>query len=243
ILSTEEGMKLGKGFSQIVLAVLITIGGAQTCFARHYLMYVGTYTNSGSKGIYVYRYDSDSGKVEDLGLAAETENPSFLVADSTGKHLYAVNETQKYKNEASGALTAFGVDRKGGKLTSLNQVSSHGADPCHISLDRSGKYVLVANYTGGTVAVFPVAADGRLGEASSVTEDQGVVGPNHERQERSHAHWIEASAGNRFVYVADLGLDRVLIYKFDASKGVLTRGEPADFFSAVLAPGTGPRHV
>ena len=103
--------------------------------------------------------------------------------------------------------------------------------------------MLVANYTGGTVAVFPVAGDGKLGEASSVIEDQGPVGPNHERQERSHAHWIEASARNRFVDVADLGLDRVLIYKFDAAKGVLTGGEPADSFSAVLEPGTGPRHV
>lgn len=227
----------------IVVAALLILSAGQLCFAQHYLMYVGAYTNAGSKGIYGYRYDSDSGKLEDLGLAAETENPSFLVADSAGKHLYAVNETQKYQGEASGAITAFSIDRKTGKLTALNQVSSHGADPCYISFDRSGKYVLVANYTGGTVAAFPVMADGKLGEATSVMEDQGPVGPNHERQERSHAHWIEASARNRFVYVADLGLDRVLIYKFDASKGVLSRGEQAEFFSAELAPGTGPRHV
>jgi 6-phosphogluconolactonase len=225
----------------VVAGLLMSTG--QLCFAKHYLMYVGTYTNKGSKGIYVYRYDSDSGKVQDLGLAAQTENPSFLVADSAGKHLYAVNESQKYKDEASGAVTGFSIDRKSGKLMSLNQVLSHGADPCYISFDRSGKYVLVANYTGGTVAVFPVAGDGKLGEASSVMEDQGPLGPNHERQERSHAHWIEASAGNRFAYVADLGLDRVLIYKFDAGKGTLSRGEPADSFSAVLEPGTGPRHV
>jgi len=226
----------------MVLAGLLMSAG-QLCFAKNYLMYVGTYTNKGSKGIYVYRYDSDSGKVQDLGLAAGTENPSFLVADSTGKHLYAVNETQKYKGEASGAVAAFAIDGKSGKLATLSQVSSHGADPCYISFDRSGKYVLVANYTGGTVAVFPVASNGKVGEASSVMEDQGPLGPNHERQERSHAHWIEASARNRFAYVADLGLDRVLIYKFDASKGALTRGEPADSFSAVLQPGTGPRHV
>jgi 6-phosphogluconolactonase len=227
--------------NMVVAGLLMSTG--PLCFAKHYLMYVGTYTNAGSKGIYVYRYDSDSGKVEALGLAAETENPSFLVSDSAGKHLYGVNETPKYQGEASGAVTGFSIDRKSGKLTAINQVSSHGADPCYISFDRSGKYVLVANYTGGTVAVFPVAADGKLGEASSVVEDQGPLGPNHERQERSHAHWIEASARNRFAYVADLGLDRVLIYKFDASKGTLGRGEPADSFSAVLDPGTGPRHV
>jgi 6-phosphogluconolactonase len=236
-------MRFRNLFWHALVAVLLALGATQLCFAKHYLMYVGTYTNAGSKGIYVYRYDSDSGKLEDLGLAAQTENPSFLVADASGKHLYAVNETQKYHGEASGAVTAFAIDRKTGKLSSLNQVSSHGADPCYISFDRTGKYVLVANYTGGTVAAFPISTDGKLGEASSVMEDQGQVGPNHERQERSHAHWIEASARNRFVYVADLGLDRVLIYKFDGAKGVLTRGEPADFFSATAAPATGPRHV
>src|SRR5215813_13749461 len=107
-------MRVGKRFSQIFIALLLTVGANQLCFAKHYLMYVGTYTNAGSKGIYVYRYDSDSGKVEDLGLAVETENPSFLVADTTGKHLYAVNETSKYQGEASGAITAFGIDRKSG---------------------------------------------------------------------------------------------------------------------------------
>src|SRR5205807_205961 len=128
-----------------------------------------------------------------------------------------------------------------------------GADPCYISFDRTGKYVLVANYTGGTVAVFPVSADGHIREASSVQDDKGTLGPNKERQEHAHAHWIEASARNRFAYVADLGLDRVLIYKFDAAKGALSPGESGagestpngakDFFSATLAPGTGPRHV
>src|SRR5215470_18064193 len=161
-------MRYKKSLSRVFVAALLMMSTGQLCFAKHYLMYVGTYTNTGSKGVYVYRYDSDSGKVEDLGLAAETENPSFLVADSGGKHLYAVNETQKYQGEASGAVTAFAIDRKTGKLTSLNQVASRGADPCYISFDRSGKYVLVANYTSGNVAVFPVGADGRLGEASSV---------------------------------------------------------------------------
>src|SRR5262249_4297381 len=128
-------------------------------------------------------------------------------------------------------------------VTWLNQVGFRGTDPCHISLDRTGKYILVANYSGGNVAVLPVAADGQLGQASSVMQDEGAVGPDHDRQDKAHAHWIEASARNRFVYVADLGLDRVLVYKFDASKGALSRGEPADFFSAAVAPGTGPRHV
>ncbi len=142
----------------------------------------------------------------------------------------------------------------------LNEVASRGADPCYIALDRTGKYLLVANYTGGNVAVLPLLPDGRIGDASSVLKDAGALGPNRERQEAPHAHWIEVSARNRFAYVADLGLDLVLIYKFDAATGALSSGGSApaaarssengtgspdtkDFFSATLSPGTGPRHV
>jgi 6-phosphogluconolactonase len=181
------------------------------------------------------------------GVAAETVNPSFLVVAPNKKFVYAVNELQKYKGEASGGVTAFALDRKTGTLTELDEVASRGADPCYISFDRTGKYLLVANYTGGTVAVFPVSSDGHIGEASSVQDDKGTLGPNQERQEHAHAHWIEASAHNRFAYVSDLGLDRVLIYKFDAAKGVLSSeaAGPSDtnYFSATLAPATGPRHV
>jgi 6-phosphogluconolactonase len=222
-----------------------------------YLLFVGTYTNSdskgtGSKGIYSYDYDEASGKLAPLGLAAETTNPSFLAVAPGNKFLYAVNELQKYQDQASGGVTAFALDRKTGKLTQLDEVASRGADPCYISFDKTGKFALVANYTGGTVAVFPLSSDGHIGEASSVQNDEGPLGPNKERQEHSHAHWIEVSARNRFAYVADLGLDRVLIYKFDPNKGVLSPAESSvgqtatngkDFFSATLAPGTGPRHV
>jgi len=214
--------------------------------AKHYILYVGTYTTGESKGIYAYRYDTASGKLQPLGLAAATDNPSFLAVDANHEHLYAVNETGNFK-DTSGGVTAFAIDRKTAKLSQLNEVASGGADPCYISLDRSGRYLLVANYTGGTVAVLPIVANGRLGEATSVVADEGTLGPNKERQEKPHAHWIQATARNRFVYVSDLGLDRVLIYKFDESKGTLSRGEShgtdKDFFSAKLAPGTGPRHV
>jgi 6-phosphogluconolactonase len=137
----------------------------------------------------------------------------------------------------------------------VNTVSSRGADPCYIALDKTERVLLVANYTGGNVAAFPIAADGRLGEASSVVADKGTLGPNKERQDAPHSHWIEASADNHFAYVADLGLDRVLIYRFDAAKGTLTKGGGADAkpgspapsgsdsFSVALAPGSGPRHV
>lgn len=214
---------------------------------KHYILYVGTYTTGESKGIYAYGYDAETGKLQSLGLAAATENPSFLAVDAKNERLYAVNESGNYQGKASGAVTAFSIDRKTAKLSQLDQVASGGADPCYISLDRTGKYLLVANYTGGTVAVLPILSQGRLGEATSVIADEGALGPNKERQEKAHAHWIHATARNRFVYVADLGLDRILIYQFDASKGTLSRGESngaeKDFFSAKLSPGTGPRHV
>jgi 6-phosphogluconolactonase len=232
----------------LLAALLLFAGGSALAKSKNYILYVGTYTGPQSKGIYAYSYDAASGKLTPIGVAAETSNPSFLAIDSTRKFLYAVNEGHDYKGENSGAVTAFSVDdRKTGKLTELNEVSSHGADPCYISFDRTGRYALVANYSGGTVAAFPLAADGQIGEASSVVKDVGDLGPNKDRQEAPHAHFIETSAHNRFAYVADLGLDRVLIYKFDAAKGTLTAGDTspdkANFFSATLAPGTGPRHI
>src|SRR2546423_2438756 len=227
-----------------VQAWIASPGFAQTR-AHKYLLFVGTYTSSesqdtGSKGIYSYRFDESSGKLAPLGVAAETANSSFLAVAPGNKFLYAMNELQTYKSAPSGAVTAFTMDHQTGKLTQLDEVASRGSDPCYISFDRSGKYLLVANYTGGNVAVFPVLADGRIGEASSVLDDEGVVGPNKERQEKAHAHWIQVSARNRFAYVSDLGLDRVLIYNFDATRGKLSRGQPAsakDFLSATLSPG------
>jgi len=235
--------------------VAVTMSAAKDSPKDKYLLFVGTYTQKESKGIYAYRFDAASSELTPLGVAAETVNPSFLAIDPSHRFLYAVNEVQKYKGASSGAVTAFAINRETGKLSLLNEVASRGADPCYIAFDKTGKYVLVANYTGGNVAVFPIQADGRLGESSAVLPDIGPLGPIKERQEAPHSHWIEASAHNRFVYVSDLGLDRVLIYRFDVANGTLTKGEAAaaksgsgspnasDFFSATLAPGTGPRHA
>jgi 6-phosphogluconolactonase len=237
--------------------VAVTMSAAKDSPVVHskdkYLLFVGTYTQKESKGIYAYRFDAASSELTPLGVAAETVNPSFLAIDPSRRFLYAVNEVQKYKGADSGAVSAFAINPQTGKLSLLNEVPSRGADPCYIALDKTGKYLLVANYTGGNVAVFPIHADGRLGESSAVLQDIGTLGPVKERQEAPHSHWIEASTQNRFVYVSDLGLDRVLIYRFDATNGTLTKGEAAaaksgspnasDFFSATLAPGTGPRHA
>lgn len=205
-----------------------------------FLMYVGTYTEEGSKskGIYAYRFDADTSQITPLGLAAETTNPSFVAVSPNHHFLYAVNEVGNYKGPNSGGVTAFAIDAATGKLTFLNEVPSRGADPCYITVDKTGKFVLIANYTGGSVAVFPVLEDGRLGEASSFEQHTGH-GPNAKRQEGPHAHSIDLSPDNRFAFVDDLGLDELLVYKFDSTKGTLTPNDPP---FVKVDPGAGPRH-
>ncbi len=205
-----------------------------------YLFYVGTYTQDGSKsqGIYAYRYDAATQEVTSLGLAAETTNPSWVALHPNGRFLYAVNEVQNYKGPNSGGVSAFSVDRATGKLTFLNEVASRGADPCYITVDQSGKYVLVANYTGGSIAVFPISDDGKLGNASAFVQHTGH-GLNPKRQEAAHAHSIDLSPDERFAFVDDLGLDELLVYKFDKSKGSLKPNNPP---FAKLDAGAGPRH-
>lgn len=205
---------------------------------QKYLVYVGTYTDHGSKGIYVYRFDSSTGKMTSLGLAAEATEPSFLAVDSSGPFLYAVNETETYSGQPTGAASAFAIQPDSGKLSLLNQVSSRGTDPAHITLDRTGKYALVANYTSGSVAVFALLKDGRLGEVASFVQHKGSS-VNPERQKGPHAHAIALSPDNRFAVVADLGLDQLLVYSFDAAKGTL--GAKPQVVKA--SPGTGPRHL
>lgn len=208
--------------------------------SKKYIVYVGTYTGkTGSKGIYSYRYDVATGKLTDQAVAAETADPSFVVVHPNGKYLYAVNELGDFQGQKSGAVSAFSIDKATGKLTLLNQVASKGAGTCYISLDKTGKFVLVASYDSGNVAVFPVQANGGLGEASGFVQHSGS-GANKEHQEGPHAHWIETSPDNRFALVADLGLDEILVYKFDATKGTLTPNNPA---FVKLAPASGPRHI
>src|SRR5262249_33443711 len=151
---------------------------------------------------------------------------------------YAVNEIQKYQGKDSGIVSAFAIDRSTGKLTLLDQVASRGADPCYVSFDKSGKHLLIANYTGGSVASFPVNSDGRVGEASGFMQHKGSS-VNAERQEGPHAHSIDISPDGRFAMVADLGLDEILVDRFDEQNGALTGADPA--FTKIDA-GSGPRH-
>jgi 6-phosphogluconolactonase len=229
----------------VLTAPLTGLSAAQNPHKKHapqkqYLAYIGTYTTkTSSKGIYAYRFDAASGELSAIGLAVESNDPSFVAVHPSGKYLYAVNEVGNFESKASGAVSAFAIDRKSGKLTFLNQVATRGAGPCHVSLDKTGKYVLVANYDGGSVAVFPVLGDGSLGKDAAFVQHTGS-GPNKERQEAPHAHWIATSPDNRFALAVDLGLDEILVYRFDAARGSLTPNDPP---FAKVNPGAGPRHL
>jgi 6-phosphogluconolactonase len=206
-----------------------------------WIMYVGTYTKAPSKGIYAYRFHGATGAITPLGtagLAAETENPSFLAVHPNQRFLYAVNEVSNYEGKAAGSVSAFSIDQATGSLTLLNRVTTRGADPCHLAIDRSGKWLFVANYSGGSVAAFPVRDDGTLGEASAFFQHAGAS-VNKSRQSGPHAHETVVSPDNKFVLAADLGLDKVLTYRLDPAKGGLAP-EPQ---SAAIAPGSGPRHL
>jgi 6-phosphogluconolactonase len=226
--------------SLVFLFVFAGVGVAASPQHSKYLVYIGTYTENGSdsKGIYAYRFDSKTQQLTVIGLAATTVNPSFLAVGKDGHFLYAVNEVSSYQGQKSGAVSAFAIDRASGKLTLVNQVASGGADPCYVTVDRTGKYVLVANYTGGSVAVFPIRKDGGLGDASAFIQHTGH-GTNPQRQEGPHAHSIDMSPDDRFAFVDDLGLDETLVYPFDSSNGALAANAVK---IGKAAPGAGPRH-
>jgi 6-phosphogluconolactonase len=202
------------------------------------VVYVGTYTGSGSKGIYRLDLDPATGALSEPRLAAETVSPSFLAIHPTGRFLYAVGEVDVFDGQKGGGVAAFALDPKTGNLTSLNARPSGGAGPCHLVVDRAGKNVLVANYGGGITAVLPVGPDGRLGERSAFVQHRGSS-VNLARQKEPHAHSVNLDAANRFAVVADLGLDKMLVYRFDPAAGTITPNDPP---SASLAPGAGPRH-
>lgn len=250
-------MKYTRRFFAFLLAFapVALMSLAQTAPPRaphaHYSALVGTYTDkTQSKGIYALDFDPETGKLTEKGVAAETNDPSWVVIHPSGKFVYAANESGK-----KSTISAFSRDPQTGELTLLNQLPSLGEDPCYLSFDKTGDFLLVANYTSGTVAVFPILKDGKLGEDIEMVKDAGRLGPDKKRQEGPHAHWVQVSAHNHYAYVSDLGLDRVLIYKFDEAKGTLTPGDTTppdpkdksakakDPYSAVLSPGTGPRHA
>jgi 6-phosphogluconolactonase len=232
-------------------AVVMLIGLAMICWAdpavtsaratakpKSAWVYVGTYTDGKSGGIHVLEIDLETGALSSPKLAAESVNPSFLAIHPDGRHLYAVNEIGDFGGQKAGAVSAFVLEPKTGALTLLNQQSSRGDGPCHLVVDRRGANVLLANYGGGSVAVLPIQPGGRLAPASSFIQHKGSsVTPG--RQSSPHGHSINVDAANRYAVAADLGLDKLLVYKLDSGKGTLTPNDPP--FTAV-SPGAGPRH-
>lgn len=203
-----------------------------------YRAYVGTYTGAKSEGIYTFEFNAGAGSATKAELAAKTENPSFVAIHPTGKWLYAVNEISEFRGEKAGAISAFSIDKRTGKLTPLNQQSAKGTVTCHLVVDKGGKFVLAANYGSGSVCSLPINDDGSVGEAVSFVQHTGS-GVNRQRQEGPHAHSINLDAANRFAVAADLGVDKVFVYRFDPNTGKLTPNEPP---FANVAPGSGPRH-
>jgi 6-phosphogluconolactonase len=202
------------------------------------LVYFGTYTNAKSKGVYVSRLDLASGKLTTPELVAETPNPSYLAIHPSGGFLYAANEVSSFDGKDAGSVSAFAIDRKTGALTALNRESAVGRGPVYVIVDKTGRNLLLSNYGSGSVAVLPIGAGGMLKPASAFVQHTGSS-VNKERQSAPRAHSINLDPSNRFAYAADLGLDKVLIYRFDADTGSLVPGEPP---FATVAPGAGPRH-
>ena len=220
--------------------------------------YVGTYSSpqgpEGSKGrgqgIYLFEMHPSTGALSQRELVPDDSNPSWLAFDPSRTHLYAARETADFQGANSGSVSAYSIDRSHGHLALLNTVSSEGAGPAHLSVHPSGKYALVANYHGGTVAVLPIRANGQLGAATDVKHDQGELGPAHAASaspgsfaisghDAPHAHMIASDPSGRFVLATDLGLDRIFIWKFDVDSGKLTAADPP---SVAVPPGDGPRH-
>ena len=202
------------------------------------LVFIGTYTHSTSEGIYVHRFDADTGSLEPISFASGADNPSFLALHPSGKYIYATSEVEEFEGKSQGALYAYSVDAQAGELHLINRRGSAGPGPCHVVVDGSGHYVLAANYHGGSICVLPIREDGGLDPACEFIQHEGSS-VNPRRQGEAHAHSINLDPENRFAYVPDLGVDRVFIYRFDHKSGKLTPAEPA--FTEVN-PGFGPRH-
>ncbi len=216
-----------KAIGLVLLSVLPLLAAPSS-----FMVFVGTYTNGASKGIYAYRFHPASGDIEPLGLAAETASPSFLAVHPNRRFLYAVNESD------ANSVSAFAIDSKTGKLKPLNRVSAHGSGPCHLAVDKTGKQLLVANYGSGSVAAFPIRPDGSLGESGGFDQHVGS-GADSRRQRGPHAHCVVFSPDNRFAMAADLGLDKVFVYRVNPAKASFQANDPA---YALVKPGSGPRH-
>ncbi len=203
------------------------------------IVYVGTYTSGESEGIHVYRMNASTGALELVDTAAGPQNPSFLALHPGRRRLYAVNEVKEFAGEPGGAVSGFAIDSATGALSPLGRRASPGEGPCQLTVDRTGRFLLVANYAGGSLSVLPLDEEGRVGECAHFVQHEGSsVNPN--RQAGPHVHSVTMDPTNQYALVADLGLDRVMVYSFDHLGGELTPHDPPWIETAA---GAGPRHV
>jgi len=242
----------------IAAALAPVLARAQQKNGGPQLAYVGTYSSpqgpEGSKGrgqgIYLFEVNQSTGALKQREVFPNDSNPAWLAFDPSRTHLYSANETPTFQGAASGSASAYSIDRSTGRLTLLNTVSSEGAGPAHMSVHPSGKYALIANYAGGTVAVLPIRPKGELGPATDVKHNEGTLGPVHAASappgsfaisghDHPHAHMILSDPTGQFVLASDLALDQILIWKFDLVNGTLTPNDPP---FVALPPGDGPRH-
>jgi 6-phosphogluconolactonase (cycloisomerase 2 family) len=250
--------------SALVAATGCSHPGASGGAAGPLLAYVGTFSSplrdmlptqvdlppGNGRGIHLFRVDRASGALTPAGIVEMGTSPSCLALNAAGTRLYSANETDRVGDDKQGTVSAFAVDRSDGRLRLLSTVRSGGAGPTYVSVHPAGRHLLVANYFGGSVAVLPIQADGGLGEATDIKVDAGGVGPTRAAHappgsfawsghDRTHAHMIQADPSGRFVLHVDLGLDRILVWSFDAERGTLSPNDPP---SVALPPGDGPRH-
>ncbi|PKL88668.1 MAG: 6-phosphogluconolactonase [Ignavibacteriae bacterium HGW-Ignavibacteriae-2] len=221
----------------LCLALPITTTIASFNDNNYLYFYIGTYTDAESKGIYLYQMNIENGELVYKGVTEGVNNPSFLAIDETNSGLYAVNELTEFNGEKTGTVTAFKIDPNTKALQFLNQKITEGGAPCHVIVDSSGNYILTANYVGGNVCVIEVSDDGSLGQTTDLIQHYGSSIKIN--QKSPHAHSVNLDAENKFLYVADLGLDKIMIYNFDARKGTLSAAETP---FVKVAPGAGPRH-
>ena len=211
--------------------LLPNIGKSQSKDEQYLI--VGTYSRRASEGIYVYKFNINTGEFSAVSVTKGIKNPSFLVVSSNEKFVYSVGET-----DTDGSVTAYGFDKKSGNLTKLNTQLSGGANPCHVSIDKTGKWVLVGNYSGGNLSILPINTDGSLGQATQTINHEGK-GTNAARQEKPHVHSVNIAPNNVDVFVPDLGIDKIVTYSLDAKNGKLLAGKTP--FTKV-SDGSGPRH-
>jgi 6-phosphogluconolactonase len=238
-MTADSGWTRRDFLSATALGVLGLRPGIQSLGAIERFAYIGTYTNDGrSQGIYRLFLNTTTGALRLDGVAAKAADPSFLALHPNGRVLYAVNEVSDFSGKPTGAVSAFAVARESGALRPINQLASHGKSPCYVSVDRTGRAVLVANYETGSIATFTIRRDGGLGVARTIVQHEGR-GPNEQRQQGPHAHCILTDPGNRYVVAADLGVDGVLIYQFNERTGSISTVANG----VATKPGAGPRHL